>query len=185
MASKILATAILLAASSVSAVNVPRDGAKFTLVAHTTTPTASGPNVDGFEVGFTRPQTDTGIVTLTAPGDGHVLTGQAGNIISVADFGCSSGGAGEWVVNPGGTATVPNENMVVVGCVGGSPDFTIEVDESRNGGEQTLTFAGGKWAACKGSAVGLDDSYNVLNFMKDGQRPLEGCQEIVLVPTFV
>ncbi|KAK7753162.1 hypothetical protein SLS62_004895 [Diatrype stigma] len=210
MAAKILATTLLLASSAASVSAAPsRVGSSgsrnFKLTAQLETALSGGPNVEDYEVGIYSPKPDGGILTLTEPGEGAVFTGGTHNqTLSVAagagsgsgnstGFSCSSGAAGQWVVAPGGTATVPSTNTVNVCCptsaggsgVIGSSGFTIASNGTSAASAGILNFVGGGWMACQGGVLGVNDDYNVLSFIKDGQRPILGCQDIELIPVYV
>ncbi|RYP56430.1 hypothetical protein DL769_009919 [Monosporascus sp. CRB-8-3] len=181
MAAKIL-SATFLFASAISAAALPsahsaREDTSFRLTArlggyH------SMPEIDGLEVAFTSPADGVGIVTLVSPGNGKMVTGHDGNTVSIDEFKCPDGGVGQWLVSPGGTATVPSTNTVDLTCGGGSSQFFITPEDS------LLHYRGGSWMGCRGSTVGLDDQVIALSFFKDGQRPLYGCQEVSLVAKF-
>ncbi|RYP01720.1 hypothetical protein DL764_006113 [Monosporascus ibericus] len=181
MAAKILSAAFLLA-SAISAAALPsahraRECTSFRLIARLDG-YRSMPGIDGLEVAFTSPTDDVGIVTLVSPGNGMIVTSPDGNTVSFDEFECPDGGIGQWLVSPGGTATVPSTNTVELKCQGGSTQFFITPEDN------LLHYHGGSWMGCRGSMVGLSDHIIALSFFKDGQRPLYGCQEVRLVASF-
>ncbi|RYP76940.1 hypothetical protein DL771_001493 [Monosporascus sp. 5C6A] len=181
MAAKILSATFLLA-SVISTAALPsahsaREGTSFRLVARLDG-YHSMPEIDGLEVAYTSPAHGVGTVTLVSPGNGKIVTSHDSNTVSFDEFECPDGGVGQWLVSPGGTATVPSTNTVDLKCQGGSNQFIITPEES------LLHYQGGGWMGCRGSAVGLGDQIIALSFFKDGQRPLYGCQEVRLVAKF-
>ncbi|RYP30958.1 hypothetical protein DL767_006000 [Monosporascus sp. MG133] len=181
MAAKMLSTIFLLA-SAISAAALPSaysalESTSFRLIARLDG-FHSMPEIDGLEVAFTSPADGVGIVTLVSPGNGKMITGHDDNTVSIDEFECPDGGIGQWLVSPGGTATVPSTNTVDLKCQGGSSQFFITPEDS------LLHYQGGSWMGCRGSTVGLSDQIIALSFFKDGQRPLYGCQEVRLVAQF-
>ncbi|KAF2964709.1 hypothetical protein GQX73_g8862 [Xylaria multiplex] len=103
------------------------------------------------------------------------FNGTANALVNLGHWGGYETYAGV-IVTPGGTATMPSNNRVEVGCNQTTPELRFSNDAVPH-----LTYGDGAWMACPGEVLG--DDYSIrLTYKKPGQLTLEGCADIELWP---
>ncbi|EMR67191.1 hypothetical protein MGN70_012199 [Eutypa lata] len=164
----------------------------FRLTAETISGQDLTPSVEGREVGFTKiNETEATLVLVpTADLTGSVFSTGTLNeaTVNVAAFECPKVGtrqdAAGVIVRPGGTFTIPSAWPVDLQC--GAATVGVKVlPEKTPGADESLQYQTGTWMACEGSRLGLTDAVVALGFRTETQRPLEGCVDVRLVPTYV
>jgi hypothetical protein len=153
---------------------VARASGNFRLQAHVTRGDLS-PSVDGL---FVRLDNSKSIAILdsapTAVGDIFFQSGSgsATTIETNAPTGSSLHGM---VITPGGTATVPSNNVVtLLPNNAGTPGVSIDASGK-------LAFEGGSFMACPPGKIGAAGSEVVLSFKQAGQRTLAVCADVDIV----
>jgi hypothetical protein len=153
---------------------VARASGNFRLQAHVTRNDLS-PSVDGL---FVRLDNSKSIAILdsapTAVGDVFFQTGSgsATTIETNAPTGSSEHGM---VITPGGTATVPSENIITL-LPNNAGTSGVSIDASGK-----LAFQNGAFMACPPATIGAAGSEVVLSFKKAGQRSIAGCADVDIV----
>ena len=121
------------------------------------------PSIEGQEVSV---ESDTGYAYLTPAGSGAVFHS---NTTVETDV---TGSTTFIHVTPGGTVTVPSDNVVTFSEEAGTQGVGLQ-----NG---NLAYQGGMFMACPGSVLGKESENVLVSFKSAGQRTLFGCANVEL-----
>jgi hypothetical protein len=141
------------------------------------------PSVQGLELSAYTIGTCIAEFQLASQGQGTVFWTN-GNTTAVNGMAAPAG----IVLTPGGTATVPAGNPVEVVCrwEDGTSGVTIDQDPAVPGAGTSLQVDRYSWMACPAAEINANyatpDGAIVLASKQDGQRTLEGCADVRLLP---